>query len=309
MNNKPRKAILLMAYGSPDREEDVEEYYTHIRGGRKPTPEEVKNLKSRYDVIGGRSPLLRITNSTAKRLEEKLVKNGENVRVYAGMKHWHPFIVETFDEISADGVEDLVAIALAPHYSKMSIGSYQDTARKANSEHGDKIKINFINNWHLNPTFIKKWLERIAQAQANKFKGVERKEMFFLFSAHSLPERILTWGDPYKTQLLETMDKLAHELKLEPAQYGFAFQSAGHTAEPWLGPDILDKLNDLAKDGWRQVLVIPIGFVSDHLEILYDIDVEAKELAGKLGVHLERTESFNDSEDFIEVLASVAGRG
>jgi ferrochelatase len=290
-----------MAYGSPEKEDDIEPYYTHIRGGRKPTPEEISNLKSRYEMIGGHSPLFKITSSTAKKLEQRL-----NVRVYAGMKHWHPFISEVFKhEISRDGINELVAIALAPHYSKMSIGSYQEAARKANEENGNKISLKFVDNWHLNPAFIEKWRERIIHAYETKFPGVDRKGIYFLFTAHSLPERILTWNDPYRDQLLETTKKLASCLKLDENQFGFAFQSAGHTSEPWLGPDILDKVKELQSESWNNVLVAPIGFVSDHLEILFDIDIEAKDLAKKLGIHLERTESFNDSDDFIDILQSV----
>jgi ferrochelatase len=295
-----KKAVLLMAYGSPDRDEDVEPYYTHIRGGRKPTQDELENLRERYKKIGGRSPLLRVTNSTAKKLEERV-----STRVYVGMKHWHPYISETFEEISSDDVAELTAIALAPHYSKMSIGSYQDAVRKASEEKGNKITLRFVDSWHLDPVFIEKWRQRILQAYEKKFPKSDRKSIFFLFTAHSLPERILTWNDPYKDQLLDTAKKLAFELKLEDMQYGFAFQSAGHTHEPWLGPDILEKLKELDAGGWKSVLVLPIGFVSDHLEILFDIDCEAQELARGLGMHLERTQSFNDESDFIDILESV----
>ena len=295
-----KEAVLLMAYGSPDKEEDVEAYYTHIRGGRKPTPEEVENLISRYKKIG-RSPLLGITSSVAVKLESRLEKG----KVFVGMKHWHPFIAESFGKISSSGITDLVSIALAPHFSKMSIGSYQESVRMANVEHGNRIKINFVDSWHMNPIFIEKWNQRILRACREKFDGVKMHEIFFLFTAHSLPERILTWNDPYKDQLLETTNKLASDLKLQTSQFGLAFQSAGHTTEPWLGPDILDELKTLNQAGWRQILVIPIGFVSDHLEILFDIDVEAKDLSKELGIHLERTDSFNDSNDFIEILRAV----
>ncbi|MHB1907488.1 MAG: ferrochelatase [Nitrososphaerales archaeon] len=298
------KGVLLTAYGSPEQDDDIEAYYTHIRGGRKPTSEELENLKARYKKIGGHSPLLKITNSTANKLEDYLHRQGKDVKIYAGMKHWHPFITETFDQISKDGISELVVVALAPHYSKMSVGSYQDSARKANEEHGNKTTLKFVDQWHLNEVFIQKWKERIDSALNEKFANVDKTGIFFLFTAHSLPERILTWNDPYKKQLLETQDKLADELHLDKTQFGFAFQSAGHTSEPWLGPDILDKITELSKT-WKEILVIPIGFVSDHLEILFDIDIEAKDMARKLGVHLERTESFNDSRDFIEVLASL----
>ncbi len=300
MEEEEKKAVLLMAYGSPDRDEDVEPYYTHIRGGRKPTRDELENLRERYRKIGGHSPLLRVTNSTAKKLEDRL-----STRVYVGMKHWHPYISETFEEISKESVTELTALALAPHYSKISIGSYQDAVRKANEEKGNKVTLRFVDSWHLDPVFIEKWRERIVQAYERNFSQTERNSIFFLFTAHSLPERILTWNDPYKVQLLETAKTLVSELKLDDKQYAFAFQSAGYTNEPWLGPDILEKLKELDAGGWKSVLVIPIGFVSDHLEILFDIDFEAQELARGLGMHLERTESFNDENDFIDVLESV----
>jgi protoporphyrin/coproporphyrin ferrochelatase len=304
---RKKKAVLLMAYGSPERDEDVEAYYTHIRGGSKPTREELENLKSRYQAIGGISPLLRITDSTAEKLRRRLNSQQKAVRVYAGMKHWHPFISETFRQISDDGTTDLIAIALAPHYSKMSIGSYEAAVKKANEDHGDKIVVKYVDEWYLNPVFLTRWKERIVKAAKEKFdtNANNQDEIFFLFSAHSLPERILIWKDPYKDQLLETADRLAKELKLDSDHFGFAFQSAGHTSEPWLGPDILDKLRELAANGWKNVLVIPIGFVSDHLEILFDIDVEANQLANELGIRVERTDSFNDSDEFVDVLASV----
>ena len=298
-----KKAIILMAYGSPERPEEIEQYYTDVRRGRKPTTEEVENLSARYKLIGGKSPLLKITVSTSEKLQTKL---GGNMRVYVGMKHWHPFIGEIFEQISKDGVSDLLAIALAPHYSRMSIGGYQDAVKKANEEHGGNVNITNVNEWYLNQEFLEKWKQRITQALEKRFQGKKKREVFFLFTAHSLPERILTWKDPYKIQLLETADNLAGKLVLDKDQYGFAFQSAGHTSEPWLGPDILDKIRQLKEAGWKNILVMPIGFVSDHLEILFDIDVEAKQLAKQLGIQIERTESFNDSDDFIKVLASVA---
>ena len=187
----------------------------------------------------------------------------------------------------------------------MSIGVYQDAVRKANDEHGNKIRLRFVDEWHLNPKILADWEKRIADATVAKFGGIDRSEIFFLFTAHSLPERIRTWNDPYQYQLLQTAEILAKDLKLPPEQCDFAFQSAGHTSEPWLGPDILDKLTILGRAGWNNVLIAPIGFVSDHLEILFDIDVEAEQVAEKIGMHIERTDSFNDSDAFIEILASL----
>jgi protoporphyrin/coproporphyrin ferrochelatase len=296
------RAILLMAYGSPNRPEEVAPYYTHIRGGRKPSAEEVENLKQRYSDIGGKSPLLDITLSTAKKLESSL---GGEFRVYAGMKHWHPYISEVFDQISKDGITELIAIALAPHYSKMSVGSYQEAVRAANVAHGEGVKEFLVNQWYDNQLFLASWTRRIEKRIREKFDDVPRGEVFVLFTAHSLPERILTWADPYKNQLLETAEQIAKRLSLKSDQFSFAFQSAGHTSEPWLGPDILVKLRDLSNSGRKQILVAPIGFVSDHLEILYDIDIEAMALSHELGFHLERTELFNDSDDFVNILSSV----
>ena len=296
-----KKAVMLMAYGSPERVEDIEPYYTNIRGGRKPSPQELNNLIERYNLFGGKSPLLKFTLSTAQKLEKKL----GGMKVYAGMKHWHPFISEVFEEINRDAVTNLLTVALAPHFSKMSIAGYQDSVNKANLEYGGKVKITSVNEWHLNPVFLDKWSKRISAA-LEKFNE-PKKDIFFLFSAHSLPEKILSWKDPYRDQLYETMNALATKLSLEKKQFGFAFQSAGHTSDPWLGPDILDKLKELKNSGWKSVLVAPIVFVSDHLEILFDIDVEARDLAKEIGVHLERTESFNDSDDFVDIIASVVG--
>lgn len=291
-----------MAYGSPNRPEEVEPYYTHIRGGRTPSVEEVANLKERYAAIGGKSPLLEITFSTAGKLEARL---GNETRVYAGMKHWHPYINEVFDQISNDGTTELTAIALAPHYSKMSVGSYQDAVKAANSARGEKIKLHFVNQWCDNQDFLDSWTKKIQKRINEKFDNISGDQVFVLFTAHSLPERILSWGDPYKKQLLDTEAELARRLGLANRQHTFAFQSAGHTSEPWLGPEILDKIRELVSLGTKNILVAPIGFVSDHLEILYDIDVEAMSLSKELGFHLERTESFNDTDDFVNVLYSV----
>ena len=297
-----REGVLLMAYGSPERAEDIEPYYTHIRGGRKPSPQEIESLRERYLAIGGKSPLLAITTSTATRLQARL---GGGYKVYAGMKHWHPYVGEVFHQIFGDGIGDLLAIALAPHYSKMSIGSYQEAVKSANLAVGGGISVKFVDEWYENPNFLKVWKNRIERSLSEKFQEHSMEDLFVLFTAHSLPERILTWGDPYKLQLFETADKLASMLSLKRNQYAFAFQSAGRTSEPWLGPDILAKLRELRKMGCKEILIAPIGFVSDHLEILYDIDVEAMQLAKEVGIHLERTESLKDSEEFVEVLASI----
>jgi protoporphyrin/coproporphyrin ferrochelatase len=292
--------VLLMSYGSPNTLDEVEEYYTEIRHGRKPSAEEVANLKERYQSIGGRSPLLEITRRQADALERKLNEEGLDARVYVGMKHWEPFIAETMKEIARDPVEKLIAIPLAPHYSKMSIGGYHEAVMKAQAKGGRQFLINLVESWHLQPELLRLWKKLIEDARS-EFDGME--DAFVLFTAHSLPERILNEGDPYKQQLYETSSKLAEMATLQ--HWGFAFQSAGHTAEKWLGPDIIEELVELRKMEKTRVLVAPIGFVADHLEILYDLDIEAMQRAEQIGVMLKRTRLPNDSPLFIEALASL----
>jgi ferrochelatase len=303
-------AVLLMAYGSPRTIEEIEPYYTHIRGGRKPSNEEIDDLKRRYAAIGGVSPLLKITQSTASKLENRFRSRPERaeIRVFAGMKHSKPFISEVMKQMASEGITKILAVALAPHFSRMSIGGYQDAVKRANEELRNQMELHFVDQWYNNRLFVEKWAKRIKEARQKYFAG--EKSVFHLFTAHSLPERILSWGDPYRDQLYESAGSIASFLALKEEEFGFAFQSAGHTSEPWFGPDILDKIKTLRgergeKTYSRNVLIAPIGFVSDHLEILYDIDIEAKNLARELGIKLERTSSFNDSDDLLDILESV----
>ncbi len=292
-----------MAYGSPQTPEDIEPYYTHIRGGKKPLSFELEDLRRRYSAIGGLSPLVKITNLTASRLETRMRTNGCDLRVHAGMKHSNPFVAEVLANLVSEGTTELLAVALAPHYSKIGIGGYQEAVRHANKDLGNMMEVQFVDQWCFDSVFIGKWVQRIRKALAGNFQKEEK--VFFLFTAHSLPERILSWNDPYRDQLLESSTRIASVIGLESDEFGFSFQSASDTSEPWLGPDILDEIKKLAREGRKNILVVPIGFVSDHLEILFDIDIEARNLARKLGTRIERTESFNDSEDFIDILESV----
>ncbi len=242
---------------------------------------------------------MEITRRQAEALERKLKEEGLDARVYVGMKHWEPFIAETMEEIARDPVEKLIAIPLAPHYSKMSIGGYHEAVLKAQAEAGIEFPLDLVESWHLHPGLLSLWSRLIEDAVA-EFNGMD---VFVLFTAHSLPERILQGGDPYRQQLNETSHKLAKMTSLQ--HWGFAFQSAGHATEKWLGPDILEKLDELREMEVTRVLVAPIGFVADHLEILYDLDVEAMQKAEQLGVRLKRTRLPNDSPLFIEALASL----
>ena len=290
-------AVLLMAYGTPNSMEDIEPYLTDIRRGRKPSPEAVQELKNRYNKIGGRSPLLEITKAQASALEKKLVENGYDAHVYFGMKHWHPYIRETFPQIVNDGVGKVIGLALAPHYSEMSVGGYRRALDEANA---GRLQIDFVESWYDNHLFHVAVAEKIREA-LRRFSRPDDVEL--LFTAHSLPERILQQNDPYANQLQNSCRSVAAILNRE--RWSFAYQSAGMTQEGWLGPDLVEYLGRPNLRGLEGVLAVPIGFVADHLEILYDIDVEAQELARSYGLHLERTQSLNATPAFIAALAYI----
>jgi ferrochelatase len=273
-----------MAYGSPSRPEEIPAYFADIRGGRPASPEAVEELTERYRRIGGTSPLNEITERQRAGLEREL-----GIPIYVGMKHWTPRIAEAAERALAEGAERVVGLVLAPHFSRMSVGGYH---RQLEDALAGRAELAFIASYHAFGPFIELLAERVGETDAH-----------VVFTAHSLPERILADGDPYKEQLLETSALVVERAGIE--SWSFAFQSESPTGEPWLGPDILDELDRLHGEGVRKVLVAPIGFVADHLEIYWDIDVEARERAAELGLGLERTESLNDDPAFIRVLASL----
>jgi len=272
-----------MAYGSPDGAEGIEPYFTHIRGGRTPSAAALEDLRRRYHAIGG-SPLTEITRAQAGALAMRL-----GMPVFAGMKHAPPFIAEAAAQARAAGVQRLVGLPLAPHYADMSVGAYLASLREAWD--GELI---FVRGFHDHPAFVSAVRGLIAEA----LSGFEPERIFF--TAHSLPARIEDAGDRYRERLMESCRLVAEGWALP--DWEFAFQSASHTGEPWLGPDLLDAL---ARAQVQRALVCPIGFVADHLEILYDIDVEAMGFAREHGIELRRTRSFNSRPEFIDALASV----
>jgi protoporphyrin/coproporphyrin ferrochelatase len=273
-----------MAYGSPRTEADVEAYFTHIRGGRRPSYEALAELQGRYRAIG-RSPLEDITRRQAAALGACA-----GIPAFVGMKHSPPFIAEGAAEAAASGVERLIGLTLAPHFAEMSLGAYEAALRPAWPG-----PLDFVRGFHDHPAFIAATCTLLAEAMARY-----RPDRVF-FTAHSLPRRIVDEGDRYDERLLETCRLVAGRMA-ELQQWEFAFQSASHTGEPWLGPDLLEAME---RSGARRALVCPIGFVADHLEILYDLDVEAQEWARERGVEVRRTASFNDRPEFIEALAQV----
>ncbi|MCY0888385.1 MAG: ferrochelatase [Alicyclobacillaceae bacterium] len=300
MSSQSPLGLLVMAYGTPRSREEILPYYTHIRRGRAPSAEQLDDLTRRYESIGGVSPLAEITIRQAEGLARLLNEDGGRpVQLYIGLKHASPFIEDAVEAMHRDGIEECVGIVLAPHYSTMSIQSYQNSA-KAKAEQLGGPKLRLIDNWHMNPLFLDLLADRVTEG-LRRFSQPDK--VTTVFSAHSLPERILTVGDPYPAQLRESGEAVAKKLGL--VHYDFAWQSAGQTGEPWLGPDILDKLRELAQNGIDNVLSCSQGFVADHLEVLYDIDIEAQAVAKELGLHLERTRQLNDDPAFLKALQSV----
>ena len=291
--------LLCMSYGTARGPDDLVPYLTHIRRGRPPSPELVEEMRARYAAIGGHSPLIEITERQVGGLERELNAAGRRFRAYHGMKHQAPYIEDAVERIAADGIVRTVGVVLAPHYSRLSVGEYIERAEKAAADTG--METTFVESFHAHPAFVAFVKDRVHRALDSLREGL-RADATVVFSAHSLPARILEMGDPYAKQLEETAQAVAEG---EPYSYRTAWQSAGRTGEPWLGPDLSDAIRELAADGVDAVVSCPVGFVSDHLEVLYDIDVEAQNVAEEVGVTLVRTESPNDDPAFLRALADV----
>jgi protoporphyrin/coproporphyrin ferrochelatase len=280
-------AVVLMAYGSPERLADVPAYYADIRGGQPIRPELLDDLVARYRALGieDESPLNAITEETRAALEREL----RDVPVFTGMKHWTPRISEAAERALAAGADTVVGLVLAPHYSSMSIAGYRQQLEDALAGRGE---LRFVESWHDEPGFVEVVADRVRGTDAH-----------VVFTAHSLPARILEEGDPYKDQLIETSQLVAQRAGVR--DWSFSFQSESPTGEPWLGPDILDHLEELHARGVRDVLVCPVGFVADHLEIRWDLDHEAQERADGLGVRFARIDMPNADPAFVDVLANL----
>jgi ferrochelatase len=284
------EAVVLMAYGSPERLTDVPAYYADIRGGRPIAPENLADLVERYRRLGieDSSPLNAITERTRAALEDEL-----DLPVFTGMKHWTPRIADAAEAARASGADTVAGLVLAPHYSALSIKGYREQLEEAL---GGRAELAFVDSWHTEPGFVDLLAERVRGTQAH-----------VVFTAHSLPERILALGDPYKDQLLET-SRLVAEAAGVGGRWSFSFQSESPTGEPWLGPDILNHLAALHAAGVGDVLICPVGFVSDHLESRWDLDVEARERASELGMRVDRIEMPNADPAFVETLACIVRR-
>ena len=296
-------AILLMAMGGPDSLDNVEPYLMDVRGGRPTPPELVEEIRSRYRATGGKSPVLGITREVAKKLEQRLNgPGGERYRVYVGLRHWRPYIKDAYAELMDDFPERVIGLCMAPQYSSMTIGAYMKKVEEARTALGSNIPISYVQSWHQHPKLISAIVDNIHLG-LQKFPVDVRGTVPLLFTAHSLPERILAMKDPYPEEVRATMQAVCARLGNVTAR--FAYQSQGRTSEPWLGPAVEDVVDELHAEGRRQVLVVPIGFISDHLEVLYDIDIELKQRANANGMQLERIPMLNASPALIETLASV----
>lgn len=301
---KKKMGLLVMAYGTPYKEEDLERYYTHIRHGRAPSAELLEDLRGRYEEIGGISPLAKITLDQAKSLEEHLnsIQDDIEFKMYLGLKHIEPFVEDAVEQMHKDGIQEAVSIVLAPHFSTFSVKSYngraKETAEKLGGPH-----ITSVESWYDEPKFIQYWVDRVKETYAS-MSDDERSNAVLIVSAHSLPERILQSGDPYPMQLEETAKMIAEGAGVE--EYAVGWQSEGNTPDPWLGPDVQDLTRDLFKEkGYKTFVYTPVGFVSDHLEVLYDNDYECRVVTDDIGASYYRPEMPNAKPEFIDAMADV----
>jgi len=295
------KAILLLAFGGPRSLDEVEPFLTRLFRGRKPSPEQLERVKERYRLIGGFSPLPEITLKQAKALENSLNSKGYPFKSYVGMRYGQPLIEETLREIIRDGIQEVIAIPMAPFRSRASTGAYIEEVKQAQERLEGKMEISFIEGWHLHPLFLGAIQEKIEEG-LRPFTPEERKRVHSIFSAHSLPKSLVE-NEFY----VKDMEASVREVlkRIEPLPWHIAFQSRGIGPEEWLGPDVEFILTELSHQKVREVLIIPIGFVSDHIEVLYDIDIFYREKAESMGMVLRRSPSLNDSERFIEALTAI----
>ncbi|HSG15546.1 MAG TPA: ferrochelatase [Anaerolineae bacterium] len=292
------QAVILLAYGGPDSLDDIPAYLLDIRGGRPTSQELIDDITDRYRQIGGRSPLLDITNSVADKVATVIDRP-----VYVGMRHWSPYIVDVVGQMATDGIDHIVAICMAPHYSTLSIDKYREKVEEAVA--GRDIRLSFVDSWHTQPAYLGGIAGKVRQT-LTRWPASEQKRVKVIFTAHSLPSFILDRGDPYDAQLRETAGLLAEMLGLAADRWTFSYQSAAQTGMPWLGPQIEDLVPELAANGERDLLIAPIGFISDHVEILYDIDIGLQAIASAHGVRVERTPMLNACRPLIVALSALA---
>lgn len=294
--------VLVMAYGGPNSPDEIPGYLADIRAGR-PTPSTIlEEIKSNYRQIGGKSPLLDISRRQVAAVEAHF--DPSEFRFYLGMRHWSPWIEDAIRDMLEEGISHAISLVLAPHYSQMSIARYHARIATGLEMYHGQITFAHVESYHDAPGLIQALANRVDQG-LDHWPSTERHTVHVVFSAHSLPVRILNTGDPYEEQLHETARRVAEKAGLESTQWSWSYQSAGRSPEPWLGPQLPEHLKELAAKGVRAVVSVPVGFVSDHVEILYDIDVQAQGVAQELGIRLVRPAALNEDPFFIESLADV----
>ena len=299
--------ILFMAYGGPESLDDMPGYLSDIRAGRVTSSAVLDEITNNYRLIGGKSPLPEFTRAQVEATMRQLEATGRPLKAYIGMRHWSPWIEDAVRDMLEDGVKEAVAIVLAPHYSSLSVAKYQKKIKAALEMYHGHIDFAFIDDYHTEPGYITALADRVREG-IQSFPEGEREDVHVILSAHSLPVRIEKEGDPYSKQLLESARLIAAQAGLTAEQWSWSYQSAGRSPEPWLGPQLDEHLHDLAAKGIKKVVSVPVGFVSDHVEILFDIDIAAQEVARELGMTLVRPPALNTDPLFIGTLASVIER-
>ncbi len=292
--------VLLTAVGGPNSLDEVGAFLLDIRGGRPTSPELVTEFRERYAKIGGKSPLLEISNAQARALEGRLNANGGAYRCYVGMRNWTPYIRDVYAKMVQDGLDRIIALPLTPYHSRRSVGAYFRAVQEAQAKLGAPVSVTYVESWNTEPALLDAFVGKINAALA-KLEARGFRDPAVVFTAHSLPRKLMEEGDDYEKELQETMGLILRRTR--PLRARMAYQSAGRTEEPWLGPALEDTLQEFAEAGETAVLVVPFGFISDHLELLYDLDIEARETATRLGMAFGRAESLNTDPAFIDAMA------
>lgn len=294
--------VLLTAVGGPDSLDDVGPFLVDIRGGRPATPELVAEFRERYARIGGKSPLLGISTAQANALEARLNQDRGAFRCYVGMRNWTPRIRDVYARMVSDGLNRIVVLPLTPYHSRRSVGAYFRAVQEAEAKVGAAVELAYVDSWNTEPALLDAFAAKVAEGLA-RLDGRGFRDPSVVFTAHSLPQKLMEEGDDYEKELRETMGLILGLTK--PLRARMAYQSAGRTQEPWLGPPLDEVLAELAQNGERAVFVVPFGFISDHLELLYDLDIEAREITESLGMAFDRAESLNTDPRFIDAMASA----
>jgi protoporphyrin/coproporphyrin ferrochelatase len=305
MNDSPEPiGIFLMAHGAPESVDDIPEYLRNIRGGRESTPEIIEIISDRYEQIGGKSPLREISQELCVRLESFLNQQGPQFKVYCGMRKWSPYILDEVKRMKNDGIKKVVALCLAPQFSTWSTRLYFDVFKEAlKSCDAEDMDVRYIGSWADHPLLIDAFEEKYRMA-LDELGANAKDSVYTIFTAHSIPSESIKRGDPYPEEFDKTISKIVE--RVQPKNWFKAYQSQGMIPVPWLGPTVESVLDKIARQGSKKVLIVPVGFVCDHVEILFDVDIEFKKYASERKLSLHRTESLNLSPIFIEALASLA---